>query len=146
MDKLVVDTCVFIEGIFGDNGNSSSLFLMEIDRNNSKLIFSMDMIGELLYILKRECNKIRMTPDETYEILTDAVAMFQNGKSVSTKNVNGIDKTKDPDDQMFVDAAHIGKASHIITLDKKSGILSLEIPPTKCMTPGGYLREKVRIS
>lgn len=140
MHRLVVDTCVFVEGFLSIEETSSSTILAGLDKNNSRLVFSMEMIGELLYILKRECNKIGLDYDEANEILTAGVALFQTGKSINTRGVKCLAKANDPDDQMFIDAAFESDATHIITLDKKSGILGLTNVPFKCVTPDDYLK------
>lgn len=139
MHKLVIDTCVFIEGFFSIEETSSKKMFTELDNNNSKVIFSMGMIGELLYIIKKKCNHIGMSKEDANEILSTVVTMFYNGKSINTRNTNSPSLAKDVDDQMFIDAAYESKATHIITLDKKSGILKLTDVPFLCVTPEDYL-------
>ena len=147
-DKLVVDTCVFIECLFGEEGNLSSYFLSNLDKFNARLIFSQDTIGELFYILKRECNNLQMSDDEISAILFDTAILFQESKSVNTRYYkykrNKI-KIEDEDDQMFVDAAFASNATHLITLDEKSGILNLKNVPFICCTPTTYLLLKDKI-
>lgn len=141
-DKLVIDTCVFVEGLFGEEGNPSSILLSSLDSINARLIFSQDTIGELFYILKRECNNLQMSYDEISDILLDATIFFLESKSVNTKYYkfkrNKV-RVKDEDDQMFADAAFAAKATHLITLDEKSGILNLKNVPFICCTPATYL-------
>ncbi|PKR82843.1 putative toxin-antitoxin system toxin component, PIN family [Heyndrickxia camelliae] len=147
-DKLVIDTCVFIEGIFGDEGNPSSLLLEQLDSLDARLVFSQDSIGELLYILKRECNEIQLSDTDIMEILTDIMSLFQRGKSINIKhykNQKGRVRARDKDDQMFIDAAFASKSSHLITLDKKSGILNLKNTPFICCTPKSYIDSKTKI-
>ncbi|WP_368658663.1 putative toxin-antitoxin system toxin component, PIN family [Metabacillus halosaccharovorans] len=143
-DKLVVDTCVFVEGLFGEENNSSAQLLAQLDTLGVRLIFSQEMIGELLYILKREGNKIGLNDEEIMDILTDAISLFQKGKSTNTKfnRSHRVIRVIDPDDQMFIDAAFSSNATHIITLDKKSGILSLTGVPFSCYTPQTYIDSK----
>lgn len=121
-NKLVIDTCVFVEGLFGEEGNPSSILLSSLDSINARLIFSQDTIGELFHILKRECNNLQMSYDEISDILLDATIFFLESKSVNTKYYkfkrNKV-RVKDEDDQMFVDAAFAAKATHLITLDEK---------------------------
>ena len=145
MHKLVIDTCVFVEGFIGMEESSSSILLDEIDKNGSRYIFSMDTVGELLYILKKECNSVHFEFEQTNIILTTAVTFFQNGKSINTRRTVSPFRATDPDDQMFIDAAYEAGATHIITLDKKSGILQLEDTPFKCMTPDEYLESLVTV-
>ncbi|MBP1971499.1 putative nucleic acid-binding protein [Virgibacillus natechei] len=59
------------------------------------------------------------------------------GKSINTRGLDrtNIENINDPDDQMFVEAAYSSNATHIITLDKKGGILDLENTPFDCYTP-----------
>ncbi|MEH7419559.1 putative toxin-antitoxin system toxin component, PIN family [Neobacillus drentensis] len=142
-DKIVVDTCVFIEGIFGEDNNPSSILLSMLDTLDIRLIFSQESIGELLYILKKRCNELQMDSDDTNDILKDMTILFQKGKSVNIRHYKSMPQKltiKDPDDQMFVDAAFAGKATYLITLDKKSGILGLKKRvPFNCCTPQEFL-------
>ncbi|KOO50873.1 putative toxin-antitoxin system toxin component, PIN family [Priestia koreensis] len=147
VNKIVIDTCVFVEAIFGDEGNPSAVLMENLETLGVRLAFSQDTIGELLYILKRECNGCGMDATEIVETLTDVVILFQKGRSVNTLRLKRDKKRKkiaDPNDQMFVDTAFESEATHLITLDKKSGILKLDSVPFECCTPSGYfaLKEK----
>jgi len=141
-DRLVIDTCVFVEGIFKEDANPSKLLLESLDQLDARLVFSQNMIGELMYILKRSCNHFGFDEEETSEILFLATSWFRIGKSTNTRKIEQDKKrpkSLDKDDQMFIDAAYSSKASHIITLDKKSGILKLKNVPFICCTPESYL-------
>ncbi|MCM3792490.1 PIN domain-containing protein [Priestia megaterium] len=142
-NKLVVDTCVFIEAFFGDEGNDSEVMLGKLDKVGARLLFSQDTIGELMYIVKRTCNELKWSPEETNDILQEVTSLFRLGKSV-----NGIYKGKDPlpliedlTDVMFIKASINGRATHLVTLDHRSGILGLTDTSFKCITPSQYLEE-----
>ncbi|ARW38455.1 hypothetical protein SRCM100730_01562 [Bacillus velezensis] len=138
-DKIVADTCVFIESIFGAEGNDSEIFFASLEHNDARLVFSREIIGELMYILKKKCNDFSLSEEETKEVLDNITAMFQLGKSVNTKFMRvKVPRVKDPEDQMFVIAAYAADASHLVTLDKKSGMLDLKHVPFICCTPGEY--------
>src|SRR5690625_4319441 len=108
--KLVVDTCVFIEGFLAPEETDSVTLLSSLDRFNARLVFSQETIGELLYILKRECNTLGMDEQNTSDILEDCVLLFQKGKSINTRRTKEkAPKVRDIDDQMFVDAAFASK-------------------------------------
>lgn len=127
VNRIVVDTNVFIEAVFGEETSDSANLLAMLDGTEVRLVFSQESIDELMYIFKRHCNKLHMNYEETKETLSLITDFFQLGKSINTRNIDkrAIEQINDPDDQMFVDAAYSSDASHIITLDKKSGILDL---------------------
>ncbi|WP_409298715.1 putative toxin-antitoxin system toxin component, PIN family [Peribacillus sp. SCS-26] len=121
-DKLVIDTNMFVEGIFNSEENASETLLSNFDSIDARLLFSQETIGELFYILKKQCSDLQMDDEETHEILMEITTLFQNGKSVNTnyyKNRRNRLRALDVNDQMFIDAAMAGRASHVITLDKK---------------------------
>ena len=141
MKKIIVDTNVFIDGFFSLEETSSSKILRELDSNDSRLVFSLETIGELLYILKRHCNSLEMESEDAIEILTEAVTLFYQGKSINTRRTKSPVQAKDADDQMFIDAAFESSADFIITFDKKSGLLDIDLDKVnfKCFTPEDYL-------
>lgn len=141
MSRIVVDTNVFIEGVFGEETSDSANLLAMLDEINVRLVFSQESIGELMYIFKRHCNSLNMSNSETRETLIMITEFFQLGKSINTRLLDrtDIEIINNPDDQMFVEAAYAANATHIITLDKKSGILDLEDTPFDCLTPTEYL-------
>ncbi|MED1923865.1 MULTISPECIES: putative toxin-antitoxin system toxin component, PIN family [Bacillus] len=145
-DRIVADTCVFVESIFGLDGNASEIFFSSLEHKDARLVFSRETIGELMYILKRECNNLRLDEALTSEVLNNASRMFQLGKSVNTKHLKvPTQQIKDPDDQMFVDTAYVADATHLVTLDKKSGMLSLSNVPFTCCTPTEYIESDEQI-
>ena len=139
--RIVVDTNVFIEGVFGEETSDSANLLAVLDEIDVRLVFSQESIGELMYIFKRHCNSLNMNEADTRDILIMITELFQLGKSINTRKIGKtkMEKIHDPDDQMFVEAAYAAQATHIITLDKKSGILELKDTPFKCYTPTVYL-------
>jgi putative PIN family toxin of toxin-antitoxin system len=141
-DKIIIDTCVFLEGIFHEDETSSSELLSKLDTLDGRLIFSQDTIGELFYIIKRKCNELKLTEQETSDVLTNIAVLFQYGKSTNTRRFKSKKNkilVKDKDDQMFVDLAFASDATHLITLDRKSGMLKLKGVPFICCTPKVYL-------
>ncbi|MDY7216837.1 putative toxin-antitoxin system toxin component, PIN family [Bacillus subtilis] len=141
-DRIVADTCVFIESIFGAEGNDSEIFFASLEHNDARLVFSKEIIGELMYILKKKCNDFSLSEEETKEVLDNTTALFQLGKSVNTKFIRvRVPRVKDPEDQMLVRAAYAADASHLVTLDKKSGILDLKNVPFICCTPKEYIKD-----
>lgn len=141
-DKLVVDTCVFIKGFFNVKSDCGELLSM-LKKVDARLVFSQDTLGEWLYILKRTCHKSGISDGQMKEVMQEAMNIFRMGKSTNTRHINQdeIAFVNDPDDQMFVNTAYAAKADYVITLDKKSGILSLKNVPFKCCTPKQYLQE-----
>lgn len=108
-----------------------------------RLVFSQETIGELMYIFKRYANSFNMRDEEITDVLSFVTDFFQYGKSINTKHLDKsrIKKINDPEDQMFVYAAYASEATHLITLDKESGILNLTDTPFTCCTPTEYLEE-----
>jgi putative PIN family toxin of toxin-antitoxin system len=140
-NRIVIDTNVFIEAVFGEETSDSANLLALLDELDVRLVFSQETIGELMYIFKRHANSLGMSQDKVQDILLDVTTFFQYGKSINTKHLNKtqIKKISDPDDQMFVYAAYASNATHLITLDKKSGILGLTDTPFVCCTPTEFL-------
>ncbi|MHA6250896.1 putative toxin-antitoxin system toxin component, PIN family [Oceanobacillus sp. CAU 1775] len=140
-NRIVIDTNVFIEALFGEETSDSANLFASLDEVGARIVFSQELIGELMYIMKRHCNKLEFDYEETKEILMFVVDFFQLGKSINTRHLDkkNLPKINDPDDQMLVEAAYASDAAYLITLDKKSGILTLEDTPFYCFTPSEYL-------
>ncbi|PKF90527.1 putative toxin-antitoxin system toxin component, PIN family [Bacillus sp. BA3] len=142
-DKLVVDTNVFVESFFGPEENASCHLLTNLEELNIRLLFSQDTVGELFYILKRTCNELGLELEDAQDVLFAATQLFQQGKSINTNyHKHKIDKLliNDENDQMFVDTAFAGNATHLVTFDMKSGILGLKKVPFFPCTPHQYLQ------
>lgn len=141
--RMVVDTNVFVEALFGVETSDSANLFASLDENALRLVFSQDTIGELMYTVKRICNKRNFSPGHTRSILRSITDFFQLGKSTNTRKFKqsaDIVQINDPDDQMFVEAAYASNADYVITLDKKSGLLDLEEVPFLCYTPKEFLQ------
>ena len=125
--KVVLDTNVFISGIFWE-GNFSSQIINLWRNNKIDLVSSIPIIEELIKNLKGF--KIKMS-DELVEGWKNMI--FENAIMVSpTKNFNVI--KEDPDDNKFIEAAVAGQAQFIVTQDKH--LLKLkEFQGIKILTP-----------
>lgn len=143
MKHVVIDTNVFVESVFGAQPNPSAVLMSNLDDLEMRGVYSQETIGELLYILKRECNKMLMDESSVTDVLMNAIVLFKRGKSTNTKYTKSKSKrpqAADPDDQMFVDAALAGNATMVITNDLKSGIFSIPKKHFNTLTPAEVLK------
>ena len=145
-ERLVVDTNVFVDWLFDVlDVNASSHVLLNLDKNNSRLVFSQDTIGELMYIMKKSCNRVNSTAEESLNVLTFISNLFLSAKSVNTKEIQKDDQRplcNDETDQMFIDAALVSEAPYLISLDKNSGMFDIEGQSFVCLLPEDYLSFK----
>ena len=109
--KLVLDTNVFISGIFWD-GNYCSLLIDKWKSKEIELVISLKIIGELVETLRSF--KIPLPED-----------IIENWKNLLLKNsilvepLSRIDVIKeDMDDNKFIEAAIDGKADLIVSQDR----------------------------
>lgn len=109
--KVVIDTNVFISGIFWKN-NYSSIILQAWKNNSFELICSIEIIEEIINTLNNF--KIKL-PDEI--ILSWKKYLLNNTTIVTPRKKLRIVK-EDPDDDKFIEAAIEGIATIIITQDK----------------------------
>ena len=110
MIRIVVDTNVFISGIFWKGNFSSQVIDLWIDRKVD-LISSISIIEELTKNLKGF--KIKMDEDMIQEWEN---MILENSLLVEPEEEISIVK-EDSDDNKFVEAAVAGKASYIVTQD-----------------------------
>lgn len=109
--KVVLDTNIFISGIFWD-GNYCSQIIDKWRNNKVVLASSLDIIQELVRTLHDF--RIKM-PDEMIEewqntIVENSIIVIPTEKFRIVK--------EDPSDDKFIEAAVEGKADYIITQDK----------------------------
>ena len=109
--KAVLDTNVFISGIFWEGNYCSQIINMWRD-NNLLLVSSLEIIKELVKTLNNF--KIKM-PSEM--IKGWQTMIFENSTIVAPAERFKTVK-EDPDDDKFLEAAYAGKANYIITQDK----------------------------
>lgn len=109
--KVVIDTNVFVSGIFWE-GNFCSNIIEKWKKRKFDLITSMDILDEFVRTLKSF--KIRMADDMINE---QRNLIIEN--STIVESTTKIDIVKgDPDDDKFIEAAVAGKADIIISQDK----------------------------
>lgn len=141
-DRLVIDTNIFVDSIFNMNETICFELISKLDEIDSRLLFSQNTIGELLYIVKRQANELHWDDVAKAGILHSISDTFLAGKSISTKQLDRsrVPTTVDPDDQMFVDLAFSGNADFIISEDYRSGMFNLNNIPFRVCTPEQYLK------
>ena len=131
--KVVLDTNIFISGIFWE-GNFSSKVISLWRNRKIDLISSVPIIEELVSNLKGF--KIKMDEETVQEwenmILENAVLVEPEEKIDIVKD--------DADDNKFIEAAVTGKASYIVTQDNH--LLKIkEFRGIKILTPKEFLNE-----
>jgi len=109
--KAVMDTNVFVSGIFWE-GNFCSSVIKKWRNGEFDLITSIEILDEFVRTLKSF--KIRM-PDDMINEWRNLI--IEN--STIVESITKIDVVKDdPDDNKFIEAAVAGKADIIISQDK----------------------------
>ena len=125
--KVVLDTNVFISGIFWE-GNFCSKIIDKWKKREFELVFSRDIIEELVKTLK--CFKIQLSE----EVIT-------SWKEIITRNATIVEPSEkleiiqeDSEDNKFLETAISGKADFIISQDNH--LLKLrEFQGIKIITP-----------
>src|SRR3989344_4630993 len=109
--KIVLDTNVFISGIFWE-GNFCSQLIDKWKNKEIELISSLEIVEELVETLKKF--KIQM-PEDMIEEWKNLILKNSTLMAPSTK----IDAIKeDPEDNKFLEVAIDGKADLIVSQDK----------------------------
>ncbi|MBS3071590.1 putative toxin-antitoxin system toxin component, PIN family [Candidatus Pacearchaeota archaeon] len=109
--RLILDTNVFISGIFWE-GNFCSQLIDKWKNKEVKLVSSLEIVGELIETLKNF--KIFM-PESMIEEWKNLIL----NNSIITQPSTKIDIIKeDPEDNKFLEAAVDGKADLIVSQDK----------------------------
>jgi uncharacterized protein len=112
MLRVVLDTNIFISGIFWD-GNYCSQIIKAWQEGKIVLVSSLEMITELVDTIRDF--KIEMPEKMIQEwrnvVIENAVIVVPAKKLDLVKN--------DPDDNKFFEAALAGKAKYIVSQDKK---------------------------
>lgn len=109
--KVVIDTNVFISGIFWE-GNYSSQIIEAWKNKKFTLITSITIIEELINTLR---NFKKNMPEEMIKEWEDTIIRNSEIIQISSK-IHIV--TEDPDDDKFIETAIKGNADFIITQDK----------------------------
>jgi|TARA_B100001971_G_scaffold211611_1_gene239706 putative PIN family toxin of toxin-antitoxin system len=109
--RLVIDTNVFVSGIFWE-GNFCSQIIEKWKKRKFDLINSIEILDEFIRTLKDF--KIQM-PDDMIEEWRNLI--IENAVIVEPSIILNIVKD-DPDDNKFLEAAVTGKVDYIISQDK----------------------------
>ena len=132
MIKVVVDTNVFVSGIFWE-GNFCSQIIDLWRLGKITIVSSLDIIEELVETLKDF--KIRM-PDDMVEEWQNKI--IENAVIVEPKERLDVVKG-DSKDNKFFEAALAGKAEYIVSQDKKHILSIKEYKGIKTISPEGFL-------
>ncbi len=133
MIKVVLDTNVFISGIFWE-GNFCSQIIDAWMSRKIVMISSLEIVEELGETLRDF--KIRM-PEELIKELQNRI--IENAIIVEPKEKLNIVKD-DSDDNKLFEAAIAGNAEYIISQDKKHVLKIREYEGTKTISPEEFLR------
>ena len=110
--RVVLDTNVFVSGMFWGRGNPNSILRKCLNREVTLLI-SQDILDELKGILMRE-RKFGLS-EEDVRVHIDLVSM--NSELVQPKYRLDVVKD-DPSDNKFLECAVSGKADYIVSGDR----------------------------
>src|SRR3989338_1074022 len=133
MIKVVVDTNVFISGIFWE-GNFCTQIIDLWRLGKITLVSSLEIIEELVETLKDF--KIKMPGDMVKEWQNKII---ENALIVEPKERLDIVKD-DPKDNKFFEAAVAGNAEYVISQDKKHILGIKEYKEIKTASPEEFLR------
>jgi uncharacterized protein len=131
--RVVLDTNVFVSGMFWSRGNPNRVLRKCLNREVTLLV-SQDILDELKGILIRE-RKFGLSEEEI-EVHLDLVSM--NSESVQPEQKLDVIKD-DPSDNKFLECAVAGKADNIVPGDKH--LLSMkEYNGIRIMDGGEFVR------
>lgn len=133
MIKVVIDTNVFISGIFW-KGNYCSKIIEAWKFESITMVSSLEIIEELGEILKDF--KIQM-PEEMIKEWQNKI--IENSILVKPREKLDIVKN-DPKDNKFFEAAITGNAEYIISQDKKHILSIKEYKGIKTISPEEFLQ------
>lgn len=128
MDKVIIDTNVFISGLLF-NGNPEKILQSWI-KNKFILYISPQLQAELINKLK---NKFHATEEFTNALLTNFDKRAK--KFIPHKHLSIV---RDPNDNFLLELAEEARTDYIITGDKDLLILKY-YKETKILTPKEYL-------
>ncbi|MDD2361941.1 MAG: putative toxin-antitoxin system toxin component, PIN family [Oscillospiraceae bacterium] len=136
--KVVLDTNIFINGLFNDSVSCSQI-LDCIDKRTIRLYFSQDTIGELFYVIKNFARNQIDSPEEREDLLHNISDLFLYSMSVNTKNTE-TKKSKDKYDDMFIECAETGKVNYLISDDIKSGLHEMQFEKFKVLNSIDFVK------
>jgi len=109
MLKVVIDTNIFISTVLG--GKTSGKICELLIKGNFKLLYTLDLLDELRYVLFTKDLEYNKTDIEIILTFIKAEAIFvQPSKKIFL--------CRDPKDNIVLECASAGKADAIITGDK----------------------------
>lgn len=119
--KLIIDTNIFINGLFFQKTYYHCKNLIDIvtNNNNIELIFSQDTIGELFYMTKTMINVNNISYNDGLKTMNDITKIFYNSAIVNTRDTIA-PKCNDEFDDMFLKCYVASRADYILTDDFKS--------------------------
>jgi len=146
--KVVVDTNIFIDGLFSFEDNEYCVKIMNmIDNNQLRLLFAQDTIGELIYVVKNFARHNIDNVKERIILLQNIVQSFYYSTSVNTSHTKS-PEINDKYDSMFLKCAIEGKTDYLISDDLSSGMHEFEELGFKVMNAKDFCNmiEKCNVS
>lgn len=125
--KIVLDTNVFISGIFWKGSPSKILNLWA--NNKIEVVVTKKIVSEYLRVIKKI--------DQSEELSSKWKAFIQKN-SIMLIDKSSIKICRDPDDDKFLNAALTGKVQYIVSGDDDQLILK-SIDTIKIITPAQFL-------
>ena len=126
--KVVLDTNVLISGIFWSG--TPYHILQAYTAGKFELVVSTDILNEYMEVIRRI---------DTEGDLAQRWSLYLTEKAILVKDVAVVKISRDPDDDIFINAAVVGKASYLVSGD--DDLLSLAgSSPVKMINPSAFLK------
>lgn len=134
--KIVLDTNVWLSGIFWDG--ESSKILEKAERKEIQIIISQDILSEIIIVLNRESkfqnyiSNLRLSIEDLLRTILSISTLIE------TKTKLDIIKA-DPKDNIILEIAIEGKVEYIISYDNHL-LNMIEFRNIKIIRPGEFLK------
>lgn len=135
--RVVLDANVFASALMKIDGTPAKVVLATLSNDHFELVLSKPILDELGRILfyPRVRKRIHKT-DQEISVFLDALSI--NSYFVSQQNSYKLLVNADPDDDIYLIAAHEGKAQYLISGDQH--LLKIkEFEEVKILTPAEFL-------
>ena len=120
--KIVLDTNIFINGLFSSEEDNEYIKIMNmVDNKQIYLLFSQDTIGELVYVAKNFARHNIIDIKNRILLLQYIMESFYYSTSVNTINTI-TPEINDKYDDMFLKIVIESDADYLISDDLKSGM------------------------
>ncbi len=133
--RAVVDTNIFVSGFIHQEGLPGQI-LVAWRAVRFELITSAEINEEILEVLNRP--RIRERYHIGDRIIDIGAILYTHATLVEPKL--RVKVSRDPDDNKFLEAALQGRASYIVTGDKKDLLIMKEFKGIRIITPAQFIK------